>query len=440
MSDFLDASEIFIFFNFFNLCLCILFILRDLLVKKTSYFLSYVFVAIALSYVVSPFGVFFFEFGVNPHQEVEVATLRGDMVYASVVVSIFLLGTILGFLIPNTRRFVSFEFEKTELPFVLILFVIVLFCFYFFVSSYGGVEYVLNNISRIRSGTDENKNYLGAFVRLFTYYIEFLVFFFYVRFFINKNLKNFLLFIIIFALGVAKAVLDGGRGGLINLFIGILFLSIYLKGGRMPLIYLLICFAIALIVGLYGKVYIFQIVGNTDVVLQDMEYLVKFEKVLKEYSHQFHSLVVAINHELGGDRLFQDFYVWILKPLKLFGYDIPDSISYYNTNVIKGVWDSEIPPGIVAFSYYEGGGLFVPLLGIFFGFLIKHFDSLVVNTISSNGNVSLTYPFLAIVSIYMPFAFSNSDPALFIQWTLAYTILFGSVYFTRKLKFKNLKI
>ncbi|MGH1907277.1 hypothetical protein ACRCKJ_19375, partial [Acinetobacter baumannii] len=54
----------------------------------------------------------------------------------------------------------------------LIVFVIGVLSLLFFIQSYGGLQYVLSNMSQIRSGTDDNKNYLAAFVASFSKYIN----------------------------------------------------------------------------------------------------------------------------------------------------------------------------------------------------------------------------------------------------------------------------
>lgn len=420
----------------FNFFLCLVFIYRDLISKKTSYFVSYVFFAMSISYVISPFFVYYFDFGLNSYH-VEFDGLKAAMLHANVVVFLFLIGALVGFYFPHREYSLDFRFHRNKKKFIVAIFAIVCFSFWLFLVSYGGLEYVINNISRIRSGTDDNKNYFGAFARLFTCYIEFLVLFFYVRFFNNKGLVNLLVFLVVFSLGLMKLLLDGGRGGLINLFVGILFVSIYMNKGRLPVIYMASVFFLSLAVGIYGKVYLFQIFGGVDLVPPEITVYEKFEKILQEYSHQYYSLVVAIKQDLGGVRYFEDLYVWLLKPLKLFGVDVPDSISYYNTYKITGVWDSEVPPGVLAFSYYQGGVFFVAVAGVFFGFLIKNFNSIAVNTIKSECDTDLTYPMLAIISIYLPFAFLNSDPALFIQWIFAYLLLFGFMVLTRNIKFRK---
>src|SRR5690606_17845757 len=55
--------------------------------------------------------------------------------------------------------------------FSIVLFIIGCIAYYYYVQLYGGLFYVMNNISQIRSGTDENKNYLGAVFRMFSSFI-----------------------------------------------------------------------------------------------------------------------------------------------------------------------------------------------------------------------------------------------------------------------------
>lgn len=65
--------------------------------------------------------------------------------------------------------------------------------------------------------------------------------------------------------------------------------------------------------------------------------------IVSEFSHQYLSLINFMQYEYNF-RYFGDYVYWVFKPFKLLGFDIPDSISYFNTYIVYGVWDSEIPP------------------------------------------------------------------------------------------------
>ncbi|EPG3785336.1 hypothetical protein LQE78_002686, partial [Acinetobacter baumannii] len=90
------------------------------------------------------------------------------------VVFIFFVSMYLGTLAIVGKKFkIEMDFSATQTRKTsLIVFVIGVLSLLFFIQSYGGLQYVLSNMSQIRSGTDDNKNYLAAFVASFSKYIN----------------------------------------------------------------------------------------------------------------------------------------------------------------------------------------------------------------------------------------------------------------------------
>ncbi|EPK7844040.1 hypothetical protein OY498_001794, partial [Acinetobacter baumannii] len=103
---------------------------------------------------------------------------------------------------------------------------------------------------------------------------------------------------------------------------------------------------------------------------------------------------------------------WVFKPFKLLGFDIPDLISYFNTYIVYGVWDSEIPPGAVAFGYIQLGIVGVIFHGFILGMFFRFFDIMFRAKNQENPILLGFYAFIVTSFTYM---LSNSDPALFLQ-------------------------
>lgn len=114
--------------------------------------------------------------------------------------------------------------------------------------------------------------------------------------------------------------------------------------------------------------------------------------------------------------------------------DIPDSVSYFNTHMVTGHWDSMIPPGGVAFSLQQGGYLFVPI----FGFLLGVFYSCVDKVVSrSDARKSpLIVAFFAIVTFYFPGFVLSADIALVLQAFFVFFILFFLLFILGYFKIK----
>lgn len=335
--------------------------------------------------------------------------------------------------------------------FVFVILLFALFCYFLFFYFYGGFGYVLSNISYIRSGSDLNKSYIGAFFRLFTYYLEFVMFFFFADALYKKyyggfnRLKDVGICFFIFFVVLFKSYLDGGRGGIIIDFIG-LFFVFYWFSGKINISYLLAVLVFSIFIGFFGKTFIFSLYSDSSQnnyfydILNEIKF---FDGVVIEYSHQYLSLLVAVQNDLGGSRLFADFIYWLMKPLKLLGFSVADSIAYYNTYIIKGKWDSEIPPGALAFAYYQGGLIFIPLFGIFLGVFFSKLNSAIINSIQHskyNGeSYALVLSICVILTTYFPFSVVNSDPALFVQWSFCFIILFFVFVFLGVVKFRKIK-
>ncbi|WP_180122115.1 O-antigen polymerase [Acinetobacter sp. YH12086] len=300
----------------------------------------------------------------------------------------------------------------------LFLFIIGFISLSFFIYTYGGLDYVLSNMSQIRSGTDDNKNYLAAFVSSFSKYIN-LSFFIMLSFWmINRKISSFdyLLLFIFTLLTLFSIYLSAGREAGITFLISILviYLAVYKK---IPILTVSIFSIFSFLYILFGKTFLFAL-NNENFDKDDFidnNFLLtisnSYNIIVSEFSHQYLSLVNFMQYDYSF-RFFGDYAYWIFKPFKLLGFDIPDSISYYNTFIVHGVWDSEIPPGGIAFGYIQFGILGVIIHGFILGCFFKFFD---VIFDPKNQNNPILLGFYAVLVTSFTYMLSNSDPALFLQ-------------------------
>lgn len=413
----------------------------DIFSKNKSYFPTYIALTLFIQFAINPAFIYFYGIGVNPAFPYEID--HQLITLASGVTAIFFLAFAFGFWFASKKTNIYYLRQSTltnENLVVSVLFIISVLAFLQFVSAYGGLDYVLLNASSIRGGGDSNKNYLGAFFKMFTYFLELVVFYVFSKYLKTQERKWLFLFLFLFLLGILKSFADAGRGGMLNLLIGLFFITIFIQR-RFQFLYFLILVPIILFVIIFGKTFLFEVYSGTnfDTVSGYTSTLDKIDSFLMEFSHPFLSIVLALKNEIGGNRYFVDFFIWILKPLRLLGISIPDSISYFNTYQFRGEWDSEIPPGLVAFFYYQGGLILLPIFGFITGYALRMLDRFMLLSASqARPYQALTNALLGIISIYIPFAFGNADPALFIQWCLIYLMLFVIFRITRIIKIKKI--
>jgi oligosaccharide repeat unit polymerase len=412
----------------------------------TTYFPLYIVANLLFIYVFTPIVNYYLEIG-NHKYFIEYFDDSTVVFYAALIVLLFSIFFYVGIKFTKTNHdyYIKVSNKLDGKKYIFSIFFISVASFFAYVFFTGqGLQYVFANATTLRSGTDEAKNFGAAFLKLFTYYIEIVVFYFFAKISFSKKTEKpivVIAFLITLGLAVTKSFADGGRGGMINLIVGLIFIAIVSERFKyIPKFKLFLALIVAVFIGLYGKTYIFQIINadarNVNVEISEIEII---SGVVVEYSHQFSSLLMAVDRDLGMQRWYMDFFIWILKPLKLLGIEIADSISYFNTYHATGVWDSEIPPGLVALNYYQGGIVGVMIGGFASGYMVKFIDKLLLNTISQNKNI-FSVAICSIFFIYVPFIFVNSDPALFVQWIFAYSLIFLTFFLVKKMRVKKIII
>ncbi|GAA5632051.1 hypothetical protein Acal02_02699 [Acinetobacter calcoaceticus] len=320
-----------------------------------------------------------------------------------------------------------FEVRKVT----IVLFLIGFFCLSFFIYAYGGLDYVLSNMSQIRSGVDDNKNYLAAFLNSFSKYINFSFFIVFALFLLRESKSKYdvLLLLVTGSFTFFSVYLSAGREAGIALLIAlmVIYISIYKK---VPILIATLFLTISIFYILFAKTFLFALNNENfdrNAFMEDNfseTIFSSYNIIVSEFSHQYLSLVNFMQRDFDF-RFFGDYAYWVFKPFKLLGVDIPDSISYYNTYNIYGVWDSEIPPGAIAFGYIQFGIVGVIIHGLILGVFFKFFDIIFD---AKNQKNPILLAFYAVTVTSFTYMLSNSDPALFLQNRIP-NILFFIVLF-----------
>ena len=210
---------------------------------------------------------------------------------------------------------------------------------------------------------------------------------------------------------------------MITVFILVLILIIQ-QTGKIPYKAIFIFSIPVLFIVFYGKSYITTLFSDNQVSLQDLtssREISYWEAFMQEFCHQTMSQVTALQNGLGS-RLWKDYFIWILKPVRLWSSDtFYDSISYYTTYQVLGKWESNIPPGFISLALYNGGILTLLIQSIGVGGILRKLDSLFLNSrLRSNPLIMCVY--LDLFNLAW-FALQNGDPALIIQASIPFLVL-----------------
>ncbi len=330
------------------------------------------------------------------------------------------------------------------------LFLCVVFI-YIYISQYGGFERALYAAAAIRSG--HNDVDVGAKLTFVKYLMPIGIFplLSYVFQYVRTKEKKYLVFAVFafFILAVAL-ILMSGRTRIVIALMSIFLVTHYASGGgsisfRFLIVKILPLVVAASFVVIYGKV-IFSNLSNFNVdsslITQiandsDNDNFDLISSLLGYFSHRTYSVEVALNKvfSAGEMQYFKDAFLFptYFIPERLTGVIKHDSISYLNTQNLTGIYDSMIPPGLVAYGLY---GLWMPgviLVSFLYGFFYGMVDRALKN---DNGVISIiTIPLLF---VWLGYGFSG-DPRVFansIVYIILYLFICFLVHHTKKIKLK----
>ena len=262
----------------------------------------------------------------------------------------------------------------------LLLTIFSVVCFFYFVVSYGGLINVFNNISNIRTGSYAEKNYIASFfgilsnIGIVSLGISFLVLF-YPLIKINKYFAS-IIFTLTLLFLMLKEFLEGGRGGILGLFV-YLFLLVSFLTQRMPKLIWIASLTIVLIFfSTLGKA---ELLNTMEISMPMNEYFAKsVGKFVGDFGHPFISVLALHEQNLESSRSLAYSFAFFERIGWFFGFP-KESISHHNTFLLTNIFESNIPPGIIAWALYQGGIFYLGVVGFLFGILTKYFDLLIVH-------------------------------------------------------------
>ena len=364
-------------------------------------------------------------------------------IFAQLVVLLFYLSLILGVILgSHYKGYIKLTNTKVSIKKLSYFLVAIgLIGLYIFIRSYSGLQYVLSNLSYIRSGHAEVKSYVGAFAFGFFKFVNLSFFICLSQLLITKEKKNrvpfpFLLFNL--ALCFFGLYLSAGRENAIAFIISIMVIYIAIKK-KTPIKLVLTAFVFTLFYIVFGKTLIFAIYEeNFDINEFFSERFIpmlmnSYELIMVEFAHQYMSLVNFLNYD-NDYRYFYDYINWIFVPLKFLGVNFGDSISYFNTYIIMNRWESIIPPGPVAFGYMSLGAFGVVIHGILIGYTYRMIDKL-FNSNNSNKLDPILIGFYGWLVPNFTYLISNSDITLFFQNRIPVILFFLFLVFFCKAKY-----
>ena len=268
-----------------------------------------------------------------------------------------------------------------------------------YVSQYGGLFSALTYAAVIRSGYFEiEQNSKITFVKYlmpigvfpFLYYGHQLI--------LRKGFYNLIMFIISSGIVFLAFLLMSGRTRIVMYLFAFMLMYFLISKERINFkklcSYVLIFFLSGFFIQ-FGKkffLYFSNIVEEEKIsfIVSNPEQETVFESFFSYFTHRTYSIEAALTYVSDTNNLywFKDnlnMFLFLI-PERLTGISKPDSISFLNTQLIMGEYDSTVPPGILAYGVYSLWipGMFLSALcyGIVFSYLDKYYLVNKKNTLS----------------------------------------------------------
>lgn len=306
-----------------------------------------------------------------------------------------------------------------------------------YVMQYGGIGNALRYAAEIRAGYGESllvgdgtfiffKNLIPLGI-----YLPIVSFALFIR---RRKYSDLLIAAASCCVLVVGLILMSGRGRIVIFFmlLAICTISFASSRKRIPPVFLMVGPLIGLALDIFvtfGKK-LFNSSYKDNVNYSDILVLsdyVPFKVLADYYEHRITSVVVALSY---SEQHYTYFYDALSLPLfvipqKVTGMVEPESISYLNTYLQVGAWDSMIPPGLAAYGLYSLGVFGIAIVGFVFGFLPGMLDSANFKEgCLGNPRILIRMPLLLIWIIY----FFQGDPRVFATH-LTPVLIFAVFYF-----------
>ena len=181
---------------------------------------------------------------------------------------------------------------------------------------------------------------------------------------------------------ILTGLLTAGRGFIIELFL-VLYLTLVLYKRRLYIPFLLLIGAFAFIFILVGKPFFHSLyrgepLGPIISLFHNFDFAAAYQRLWREFMHPYISLEAAI--ATTGEFTPRFFLDWIyallcLAPERLIPFQPPETIAYLNTELVTGVRESVVPPGLLAFLWYSALLPGVIFGGVVFGAIGRWLDT-----------------------------------------------------------------
>jgi len=150
-----------------------------------------------------------------------------------------------------------------------------------------------------------------------------------------------------------------------------------------------------------------------------------FMSILSNFSHPVMSIGVAHESVFSSNesiRFFSDFVyaIFSLVPSFLLNIQTPETIAYLNTYNHLGVYESIIPPGLVAFGLYSFGPPGIVIYGLFLGASSATLNRFFGGILSHSKNASV---FVYVFSYSFGLFVFNSEPRVMLQSIFTYILV-----------------
>ena len=344
--------------------------------------------------------------------------VRNDFIFIVSALLIFLsyFTSLYGYRFANKIEIKKSDIDLSQLISAsnISFFLMLLFTFVY-ILQYGGLSKSLNTAAAIRSGYGELES-SGSLT--FTKYLMPIGVFPFLTYaylaFIDKQKKYFIPFIVTTLFLLLAFTLMSGRTRIVMYVLALGIIIIMASDKKVsfskviklsPLIF------ISTFLILYGKKLfssieaikngegILTILGNSE------NKTTLFESLVGYFSHRVYSVEVALNDIMNNNGsliFFRDsFYLPLyFIPERLTGIAKPDSISYHNTELLTGVYDSMAPPGILAYGLYS---LWIPgifIIAFLYGAGFGYIDRLLTDNYNNKKLLIVIIPLLLVWSLY----------------------------------------
>lgn len=419
--------------NIILVLLCIIFLYKNIKSSYNSTNLGLVFCLFCYMFMYGLSSIYtFFNFGVDNHFYISYPVRSYKWMFFSSLLSfislLFFLISYRSVKLSNIINWTNF-YSLNNLKYAsLISMFIFIFSSIIYANQYGGFYNAIVYAGKIRGQAEDIEVSAKSGMTFVKYLLPIGIF--PAMYFVFKALKSnkvldVLCSLVFCSYFVFSLFLMGGRSRIIVYCLSFFIISFYLKyKNKLNIKFIMKIITILFITSLfitYGKVLSsrmsdFISSGGDVSVLTENNKANIIDNFLGYFTDKSYSSEVALRdiHENGNVFLFKDaiqFPLYLI-PQKITGIIRPYSLSYNNTENLKGYYESEIPPGLVGYGIYNLSLFGVIIVSIFLGGVVSRLD-LIANNMDSH---YLIY-YIPVSMITVLYLFTG-DPRIFTSATV----------------------